>query len=228
LNYAALNEAYEHLLTNSATFEVSNLAINPSIPESGDSVNISVLVTNLGSMKGIYTLNFKINGTTESTKEVIVDGNSNVNASVLVDLLYVGEYYVDVNGLTGNFSVKNPTWFSIGVPYVAADGLTLTLQSLSVIEQDHIYKYTIFYTLKNENPYQRIHEGAFRMYYKDSPGGVQQSGYFVYLNPGDMITRGYAFEEIVSKPFDVLEYFPDNAMSLEPLTGSLKWKVEIS
>ena len=122
---------------------------------------------------------------------------------------------------------STPDWCEIGVPYRAVDGLTVTLNSFTIVEKIGSYQFIITYTLENENMDIKISEGSFKMYYRDSTGGLPQYGFFGDLFPGDTITRSYTFEELKSKPFDVLEYHHDNFFSPEPLEDSLKWKVEI-
>jgi hypothetical protein len=117
-------------------------------------------------------------------------------------------------------------WCEIGVSYRAVDNLTVTLNSFTVVEKTGSYQYTIIYTLKNENLDAKITEGSFKMYYKDSAGGLPQYGFFNDLFPNDTVTRSYTFEELKSKPFDVLEYHHDHFFSSEPLADSLKWNVE--
>lgn len=116
-------------------------------------------------------------------------------------------------------------WCEIGVPYRAVDGLTVTLHSFDIVEKTGSYQYIIEYMLENKNPDEKIDEGAFKLYYRDTTGGSPQYGFFGSLFPGDSITRSYTFEELKSKPFDVLEYSHDNFFSSEPLEDSLKWKV---
>jgi len=122
-------------------------------------------------------------------------------------------------------STTNSDWCEIGVPYRAVDGLTVTLDSFTIVEKTGSYQYMITYTLKNENPDEAIDEGSFKMYYKHESGGLPQYGFFGKLFPGDTKTRSYTFEELKSKLFDVLEYHHDNFFSKEPLEDSLKWKV---
>ncbi|MEM3610463.1 MAG: hypothetical protein QW076_06225, partial [Candidatus Anstonellales archaeon] len=125
-------------------------------------------------------------------------------------------------------NVKTATdWCETGVPYKAADGLTVILHEFYVIEKVGSYQYVIVYTLKNENPDKKILEGAFKLFFKDAPGGLPQYGFFDYLYPGDSITRIYVFEELKSYKFDVLAYngIDELFFSNEPPEGSLKWKV---
>jgi len=116
-------------------------------------------------------------------------------------------------------------WCEIGVPYLAVDGLTVTLHSFVIVETTGSYQYYIDYTLENKSPSAKILEGAFKLYYRDAAGGLPQYGFFNYLFPGGSITRSYMFEELKSIPCDVLEYHHDNFFSGEPLIDSLKWKV---
>lgn len=205
-NYTKLIEVYQCLLSHCSSFEVLSLMINPNEVEEGDSVNISVVVKNIGGIKGSYTITLKLNGTIEKTQDVIIEGYESLNVSFLVTKTDVGTYNVDVNGLIGTFTVKKSPWCEIGVPYKAPDGLTVTLNSLTIIEKTGSYQYAITCTLKNENPDKKIDEGSFKMYYKDALGGLPQYGFFGVLFPGDTITRSYTFEELKSKPFNVLEY----------------------
>jgi len=141
---------------------------------------------------------------------------------VLVSVLLGSLFYTSMPHAQASTS----GWCEIGVPYRAVDGLTVTLNDFTVIEKTGSYQYIINYTLKNENLDISITEGAFKMYYKDSSGGLPQYGFFNDLFPEDTITKSYTFEELKSKTFDVLEYHHDNFFSSEPLEDSLQWDVE--
>jgi|GEM_PF-2410046 len=121
-----------------------------------------------------------------------------------------------------------PYFLAIGIPYIAVDSLTVTLNYLVINETASTYTYSINYTLVNNTADQAIDEGSFKMYYSDTTGGVPQYGFFGKLFPGNSRTRSYTFEELKSKPFGVLEYHHDNFFSKRPLDESLKWKVDIS
>jgi PKD repeat protein len=114
-----------------------------------------------------------------------------------------------------------------GTAYLASDGLTVTLHSCVVVEKSGSYEYTIDYTLTNNTPDQAIDESSFKMYYKNETGGLPQYGFFGKLFPGDTLDRAYTFEELKTKPFDLLEYAHDNFFSLSPLGNSLRWSVDV-
>jgi len=141
----------------------------------------------------------------------------------LIGLLFV--LYLSMSFLSNLKVEAGNDWCEIGVSYQAVDGLTVTLHSFQIIEKTGSYQYTITYTLENNTPDKKILEGAFKLYYRDTSGGLPQYGFFDYLYPGDSITRTYTFEELKDALFDVLEYHHDNFFSDEPLEDSLKWKV---
>ena len=141
----------------------------------------------------------------------------------LIGLLFV--LYLSMSFLSNLKVEAGSDWCEIGVSYQAVDGLTVTLHSFQIIEKTGSYQYTITYTLENNTPDKKILEGAFKLYYRDTSGGLPQYGFFDYLYPGDSITRTYTFEELKDMLFDVLEYHHDNFFSDEPLEDSLKWKV---
>ena len=151
------------------------------------------------------------------------------NTIILWTMIFITAGILSCAGVTQTSSslTSDSEWCEIGVSYQAVDNLTVTLNSFTIVEKIGSYQYKIAYTLKNENLDEKILEGSFKMYYRDSAGGLPQYGFFNCLFPGDTITRGYTFEELKSKPFDVLEYHHDNFFSSEPLQDSLKWRVII-
>ena len=128
--------------------------------------------------------------------------------------------------------LRIPSWaqdvnfVDLGVAAVAIDGLTVTVNSMSITEKTGSYEYQINYTLTNNTTDQAIDEGTFKMYYANEGGGLPQYGFFGKLFPGDTINKTYTFEELKSKPFDVLES-GDNFFNSEPNEDYLKWRVEV-
>ena len=92
--------------TTSGNFKVSSLSIKPTVAEEGEQVRISVVVTNMGSVEGTYTVVLKINGETLSTKDVTLKAGESYTVSwVTSPSLTPGTYNVEVNGLTGSFTI---------------------------------------------------------------------------------------------------------------------------
>jgi len=98
-----------------AEFVFSNLQITPRV-KIGMSVNISVDVTNVGEMMGFCTFDLKVNGRVVDSVEIpsFVGG---VTDTQLFELMKgEGTYDVEVNGLTGSFTVFTtpdpPFWTS--------------------------------------------------------------------------------------------------------------------
>jgi len=90
----------------------SSLVISPDEVNSGESIEISVSVTNTGGVAGNYEVVLKINRVVEATKEGTLGAGATQKVSFRVtkDIAepYVAykTYVVDVNGLTGSFVVK--------------------------------------------------------------------------------------------------------------------------
>lgn len=89
-----------------AAFSVGSLDILPDKVEIGESITISVLVTNAGGQAGSYEVILKIDGVMEGSREITL--NAGVSASVMFSVSKdaAGTYPVDVNGLGGSFTVR--------------------------------------------------------------------------------------------------------------------------
>jgi hypothetical protein len=106
-----------------AAFSVSSLSILPSEVLVGETVTISVSVTNTGGQSDTYKVNLKIDGAVVATKELTVAAGKSESVSFTTSKDAAGIYSVDVNGLTGSFTVKplapppppsKPNWPLIG------------------------------------------------------------------------------------------------------------------
>ena len=111
----------------------------------------------------------------------------------------------------------------IGTPYTAADGLTVTINSIVVTEKIGSFTYAVDYTLENQTM-DVIDEGTFKLYFNDNTG-LPQYGFFDKLFPGDSTHRSYVFEEVKSKVPTVLGYHHDHFFSDTPPAGSLLWEI---
>jgi hypothetical protein len=92
-----------------ASFQPGSLSISPGEVETGQTVNISVTVTNSGGNAGSYALILRIDGVAEEIKEIALEAGTSGTVSFSTSQQLAGTYSVEVNGLTGSFEVKQPT-----------------------------------------------------------------------------------------------------------------------
>ncbi|MFC1958986.1 CARDB domain-containing protein [Chloroflexota bacterium] len=91
-----------------AAFTVSSLNISPAEVAIGESVTISVLVTNTGDLSGDYEVALKVNSMVVDTKTLTsLAGDSSQTVIFTVTGDIVGSYDIEVNGLTGSFIVSS-------------------------------------------------------------------------------------------------------------------------
>jgi len=88
-----------------AAFSVSNLTIQPSEVNPEEAVTITINVANSGEVEDNYNVVLKINGEKEAEKQVTVAAGSTEEVSFTVTKREAGSYMVEVNGLSGSFSV---------------------------------------------------------------------------------------------------------------------------
>jgi hypothetical protein len=90
-----------------AEFLVTDLTITPSEAEEAEPIKISANITNIGDLDGTYDANLTINGVLTETQIVEVPGNK---TSIIVEFTVieeiVGDYTVELGGLTGSFTIK--------------------------------------------------------------------------------------------------------------------------
>ena len=92
-----------------ANFTIGSLNISPTEVSTGEAVAISLLVTNAGEQEGSHTITLKINGLIAETVEVTVASGSSETATFTTTHSETGTHSVDVNGLSGSFTVKETT-----------------------------------------------------------------------------------------------------------------------
>lgn len=95
-----------------AKFGVSDLVIVPgdwlTIDKTRHGFTISVDVTNVGEMEGSYTVELGLDGMVVGSEEITSLGGG-MTVTVVFELTRgVGSYIVEVDGLTGSFTVKAP------------------------------------------------------------------------------------------------------------------------
>jgi len=88
------------------TFTVSHLHISPTEVESGDSVDITAEVSNTGGTEGSHDVVLKINGEVQETKSVTLAPGASETVAFTVTRDVAGTYDVDVDGESGQFTVR--------------------------------------------------------------------------------------------------------------------------
>ncbi len=94
--------------TGPAAFTASDLAITPAEVGTGETVTISALVANTGDLAGSYEVTLKINNVVVDVRDITVAGGASQKVTFTTTEDVVGTYAVNVDGLTGTFTVKAP------------------------------------------------------------------------------------------------------------------------
>jgi len=89
-----------------AEFKAINLTITPSETEEAEPVVITANITNVGDLEGTYDANLTINNVLTQNQTIIVPGNNNTIVEFTVIEEKVGNYTVELGGLTGIFTIK--------------------------------------------------------------------------------------------------------------------------
>ncbi len=98
-------EEEEEITVTPAAFSVSNLSIQPAEIEPGETVTITALVANTGGESGSYTVVLKIDGVKEAEETVTIAAGESLDVSFSVTREDPGSYTVEVDGLSGSFTV---------------------------------------------------------------------------------------------------------------------------
>ncbi len=89
-----------------AEFTVADLTINPVEVEAGEPIIISVNVTNIGDVEGVYSANLTINGVVRENQEVLIRAKETLTVEFTVLEGTEGDYSVEIDGLVGSFKIK--------------------------------------------------------------------------------------------------------------------------
>jgi len=96
-----------------AAFELDELNIDPDEVEVGESVFVTVEVTNTGDLAGTAEVELLIDGETEATATKLVSPGATELITFTVSRDTAGTYEVAVDGLTGSFTVVEPAEFEV-------------------------------------------------------------------------------------------------------------------
>jgi len=96
-------------------FSVSNLTITPNNVKVGEPVNVSIIVSNNGAQMGKYSVVLRVGGVVENITDMAMTPGASQTATFVVIKDAAGDYYADVDGLGGFFTVipLNPPSFTV-------------------------------------------------------------------------------------------------------------------
>ncbi len=89
-----------------AKFSISELSVAPAAVKTAETVTVTATVTNNGGIQGRYTVSLRVNGVEEEKKELTLNAGAVEKVSFTLQKSAAGNYSVDVNGLAGQFTVK--------------------------------------------------------------------------------------------------------------------------
>jgi hypothetical protein len=109
-----------------------------------------------------------------------------------------------------------------GVPYIARNGMTVTLNTITTQSSGGTTDYIVNYTQRNDTT-APIPEGSFRLYFTNA----DPLGQFVLFNelaPGEQLTVPYTFAGVPNEHTPLLlQYDGDHADAAEPIPGAVQW-----
>jgi len=106
--YPYLDATSQAKLPDVGELTVSDLSITPSTVETGDPVTISVEISNDGLLQFSEGVTLKIDGTSEESEMVTLMPGDSETVTWTVSEATSGTYSVEVEGLTGSFTVEEP------------------------------------------------------------------------------------------------------------------------
>ena len=92
--------------TSPAAFAASDLTVTPAEVNVGESVAISITITNTGDLGGSYEATLLINGVVVATEEVTLEGKASQEVTFTTAQSVVGNYQVAISDVSGTFVVK--------------------------------------------------------------------------------------------------------------------------
>ena len=215
---------YTLTATNSAGTVTANTTVTVSNPTAPAISSFTATPSTISS-GGSSTLSWSVTGATSLLINQGVGAVTGTNASVspTTTTTYTLTATNSAGSVTANATVTIQEARKLNVPYVARNGMTVTLTNFTKVDSGTYYTYTASYTQTN-NTTGRLDEGFLKLYFSNRDG-MPQYGFFNSLMPGQSTTRSYSFQVLYTETPTVLEYDQDNFFSTSPVAGSLQWLV---
>lgn len=115
------------------------------------------------------------------------------------------------------------TYTSIGASAVAPAGLTVTVNSLQLIEKTGSVQLVLNYSQRNNTLDKKLDEGSFKLFFTDGTSEPQYGGFNAFF-PGDGNSRSYTWEWLKGKEPWLIEW-EAGFFAGKPTSSGLKWKV---
>lgn len=96
----------EPAVPSKATFSVSQLDVSPAEVDIGDTITISIIVTNISEHDGIYDAILKIDNLIAATKEISISAGASRTVSFATSEGVPGTYVVEIGDVFGSFKVN--------------------------------------------------------------------------------------------------------------------------
>ena len=122
--------------TGPAAFTVGALAISPMEVDVGETVTIGAEVANTGDLTGSYEVTLTIDDEVEATKDVTLAGGASQEVTFTTSRDKAGTYAVNVDGLSGTFTVVAPPAPPAPPPPPAPAAFTASALTISPTEVD--------------------------------------------------------------------------------------------
>jgi Sec-independent protein translocase protein TatA len=186
-------------------FMVGNLIVTPMRVKDGQEVSISATVTNRSGSESNYSMVFRINHVVEKIMEMTLGPGASQTETIKVKKENPGDYYVDVDGIRGSFTVveRVPASFSI-------DGLKISPERIK--QGDPV---AISFNITNNGERQGVYNASVNI------KGISEAMEDITLEGGE--TKHVTFNIVK----DTAGFYP---VSVEHLSGrfvvEMDWKGE--
>jgi hypothetical protein len=115
---------------------------------------------------------------------------------------------------------------SLNTPFVAEDGMTVTMNEITLVAKPGSTQITISYKLLNATPDKKIDEGSFKIFFDDGTS-TPQYGSFGSLFPSDSLIRSHTWEYLKGISPTIISFNADffaNFVSVNNLNWSVPGK----
>lgn len=182
------------------------VAAAPKITPSGGTYGADQSVT-IATTTGTATIYYTTDGTTPTTGSTKYAGAISVagnGTKETIMAIAAASGYASSQMVSASYIINYPN--TVGMAALSPDGMTVTVNSVTVIKKTGSYQYTVGYTIKNNTTDKQIDEGTFALKNASTGASLGQYGFFGTLFPGDTKTRSYTFEDLLANTYDTLEY----------------------